>query len=83
MPDRPTLLRAVSFSLEIGGAERSDVSEVPEVKEPPPVSVDIPEEYTLFSAISKASDLSPPAAAIICGLSGFWFEEARLPFLLC
>ena len=34
------------------------------------------------SPILDASGLSPPAAAIICGLSGL-VEEAKLPFLEC
>ena len=34
------------------------------------------------SPILDASSLSPPAAAIICGLSGL-VEEAKLPFLEC
>jgi hypothetical protein len=36
----------------------------------------------LESPIFDASDLSPPAAAIICGLNGL-VEEAKLPFLEC
>jgi hypothetical protein len=36
----------------------------------------------LESPILDASDLSPPAAAIICGLNGL-VEEAKLPFLEC
>jgi hypothetical protein len=35
------------------------------------------------SPILDTSDLSPPAAAIICGLSGLVEELAKLPFLEC
>jgi hypothetical protein len=52
-----------------------------EVKEPPLATLD-EEAANDESPIVDASDFSPPAAAIIWGLSGL-VELAKLPFLEC
>jgi hypothetical protein len=63
------------FSVAVDG--RSSTKVAFELKEEP--LMDPKEE----SPILDASGRSPPAAAIICGLSGLVDELAKLPFLEC